>query len=346
MSPVENMNAPSRSLNISVRSIPTPSAGPMPSFLLPASLNYSLGRSLVENLKDFLAPKKQPRLLLTSKPMAVREVWGEYSGYRSKAAYGSIIAHVFLIGGIVALTVMGHEIKQVVKPRETVTYIAPSEEPPVMAPARREVAGGGGGGDHDKLQAPKGKLPKHTMEQITPPAVVVRNEHPKLTAEPSVVVPPQVQMAQNNLPNLGNPMTAVPQGPPSNGTGSGGGIGAGIGGGVGSGTGPGVGPGRGGGIGGGVFRVGGGISAPRPLETPDPEYTEAARKAKYQGTCILGLIVDAEGKPREIRVTRGVGMGLDEKAVEAVRQWHFAPAMKDGRAVAVQISVEVSFKLY
>ncbi len=86
------------------------------------------------------------------------------------------------------------------------------------------------------------------------------------------------------MPNLGNPMSSIPSGPPSNGTGAGGGIGSGYGGGVGSGTGPGVGPGRGGGIGGGVFRVGGGVSAPRALDTPDPEYSEEARKAKYQGT--------------------------------------------------------------
>jgi protein TonB len=216
-----------------------------------------------------------------------------------------------------------------------------------MSPSRQEVAGGGGGGDRDRIEAPKGKLPKRAMEQITPPAVVVRNDHPKLAVEPTVVVPPQVQIADNRVPNLGNPTAAaMPAGPPSNGTGSGGGIGSGSGGGVGSGSGPGVGPGHGGGIGGGVFRVGGGISAPRPVSTPDPEYTEAARQAKYQGTCILGLIVDADGHPRDIRITRGVGLGLDEKAIAAVKQWQFQPAMKDGHPVAVLISVEVSFKLY
>ena len=80
--------------------------------------------------------------------------------------------------------------------------------------------------------------------------------------------------------------------------------------------------------------MGGGISAPRPLATPDPEYTEEARRAKYQGTCVLGLIVDADGKPRDIRVARSLGMGLDQKAIEAVRQWRFSPALKDGQAVA------------
>jgi len=104
--------------------------------------------------------------------------------------------------------------------------------------------------------------------------------------------------------------------------------------------------GSGGGIGGGAFKVGGGISAPRPVTTPNPEYTEQARLAKTQGTCILWLIVDDQGQPRDIRVVRGLGFGLDTKAIEAVRQWRFQPAMKDGRPVNVQISVEVGFRLY
>jgi TonB family protein len=185
------------------------------------------------------------------------------------------------------------------------------------------------------------------MQQITPPQIVLRNQHPKLAVEPTVVVPPQVHLASNHMPNLGNPSaTALPSAPPSNGTGSGGGIGSGSGGGVGVGHGPGVGAGSGGGIGGGVFKVGGGISAPQALSTPDPEYTEEARNAKTQGTCILWLIVDDQGRPRDIRVVRGLGMGLDAKAIEAVKQWKFQPALKDGRPVNVQISVEVGFRLY
>ena len=95
-----------------------------------------------------------------------------------------------------------------------------------------------------------------------------------------------------------------------------------------------------------IYHVGGDVAAPKLVFAPDPEYTEAARQAKYQGTCILGLIVDADGHPRDIRITRGVGLGLDEKAIAAVKQWQFQPAMKDGHPVAVLISVEVSFKLY
>jgi TonB family protein len=95
-----------------------------------------------------------------------------------------------------------------------------------------------------------------------------------------------------------------------------------------------------------VYKVGGGISSPQELSTPDPEYTEEARRAKTQGTCTLWLIVDATGHPRDIRVIHGLGFGLDAKAMEAVKQWRFDPALKDGRPVSVQISVEVEFRLY
>ena len=133
---------------------------------------------------------------------------------------------------------------------------------------------------------------------------------------------------------------------PSNGTGLGGGIGSGTGTGVGSGHGPGVGPGSGGGIGGGVYHVGGGVLPPKALDDPEPDYSDEARKAKRQGSVVLWVVVGADGRPHEIKVQRSLGMGLDEKAVEAVRRWKFDPAKKDGQAVAVQIFVEVNFRLY
>ncbi|MGB8769208.1 MAG: energy transducer TonB [Candidatus Korobacteraceae bacterium] len=212
-----------------------------------------------------------------------------------------------------------------------------------MPVSKRRAGGGGGGGDRDKLNAPKGALPKLAKDQITPPAIVIRNDNPKLPVPPSVVVPPQLKLP--TVGALGDPLSKV-IGPPSNGTGIGGGIGSGSGGGVGSGTGPGVGPGHGGGYGGGAYRVGGGVSAPKALYAPDPDYSEEARKAKYQGTVVLWLVVSADGKPQQIRVQRPLGMGLDEKAIEAVRQWRFEPAKKDGQPVPVMINVEVNFRLY
>jgi len=314
--------------------------------LLRTSADDSLWTSLQSNIRAAFFPEKLPPLHLTSRPVQVRNIWGEYN-YKKQSAGVSLVVHIFFIGGLIAISIMGvRAVKE--KPKETVTLIAPDLSPaplPMTKPSAKTSGGGGGGGDHDVLQAPKGKLPKRAMEQITPPAMVIRNDHPKLPVEPTVVVPPQIKLA-DTMPNIGNPMSAVPSGPPSNGTGGGGGIGSGSGGGVGSGHGPGVGPGYGGGIGGGVFRVGGGVSPPRALDTPDPEYSEEARKAKYQGTCVLWLIVGPDGKPRDVKVARALGMGLDEKAIEAVRNWKFAPAMKDGKPVAVQINVEVNFRLY
>jgi periplasmic protein TonB len=285
--------------------------------------------------------------LREGKNLAPEAIWGQFNNYRSNGLWGSVVVHAVLLGLIAASAIFGHQVVQQVQKHEVVTLIAPSPDSYALPVAKKVVSGGGGGGDLDRIQAPKGRLPKVAMQQITPPAIVVRNEHPKLAVEPTVVVPPQVRMADNHIPNLGNPSAPVmPSAPPSNGTGSGGGIGSGSGGGVGVGHGPGVGAGSGGGIGGGVYKVGGGISAPQPVSTPDPEYTQEARNAKTEGTCILWMIIDQQGHPRDIRVVRGLGFGLDARAIEAVKQWRFQPAMKDGQPVNVQISVEVGFHLY
>jgi protein TonB len=276
-----------------------------------------------------------------------REVWGHYNNYRSAGLKGSALVHAVLIALILGSATFGHHAVQEIKKHEVVTLIAPSPDSYALPTSKIEVSGGGGGGDKSPIQAPKGRLPKLAVQQITPPQIVLHNERPKLPVEPTVVVPPQVRMADNHMPNLGNPSAPVlPAPPPSNGTGSGGGIGSGSGGGVGVGHGPGVGAGSGGGIGGGVYKVGGGISAPQAVSTPDPEYTEEARNAKAQGTCVLWLIVDQQGHPRDIRLVRGLGYGLDARAIAAVKQWQFEPAKKDGQPVSVQITVEVGFHLY
>lgn len=97
----------------------------------------------------------------------------------------------------------------------------------------------------------------------------------------------------------------------------------------------------------GQYRVGGGVSAPVPLNTVEAEFTDEARRTKYQGICLISLIVDAQGNPQDPRVIRRLGMGLDENALDAVRKYKFKPAMKDGKIpVPVKITVEVNFRLY
>ena len=313
--------------------------------LPPTKVNEGLFSSLAGNIKEALFPEKLPPLQLTSRPVRVREIWGEY-GNRKKSNTISMMLHVLGIAGIIALSITGAKVVTRA-PEQHITLVTPdlSELVPPQPKQLPSMQGGGGGGDRDKIEAPKGKPPKQAMQQITPPAMVIRNDHPKLAVEQNVVVPPKLTIA-SNMPNLGDPMAKIPSGPPSNGIGAGSGIGSGSGGGVGSGEGAGIGPGKGGGLGGGVFRVGGGVSAPRILDQPDPEYSEEARKAKYQGICILWTIIGPDGHPREVKVARSLGMGLDQKAIEAVKRWKFEPAMKDGKPVAVQINVEVTFRLY
>ena len=94
------------------------------------------------------------------------------------------------------------------------------------------------------------------------------------------------------------------------------------------------------------MRVGNGVSVPVLTHSVDPQYSAKARSKKYQGICVLGLIVDKDGHPQDVHVVRKLGMGLDEKAVEAVQQYRFKPAYYQGHPVPVRVNVEVNFKIY
>jgi TonB family protein len=158
------------------------------------------------------------------------------------------------------------------------------------------------------------------------------------------VAPQLANLPQINLlSNIGDPNGIA--GPPSAGPGQGGGIGTGQGRGVGEGKGPGAGPGEGGGAGGGVFRVGGGVSPPSVVSRVEPQYSEEARKARYQGTVVLEAIVRKDGTVDILRVVRSLGFGLDENAIQALKQWRFRPGMKGGIAVDVALNIEVNFNL-
>ena len=95
-----------------------------------------------------------------------------------------------------------------------------------------------------------------------------------------------------------------------------------------------------------VYRLGVGITSPKPTKRVDPEFSEEAKRDKVQGIVILSLVVGVDGIPRDITVKRSLGHGLDEKAMEAVKQWIFEPGRKDGQPVPVRVMMEVSFKLY
>ena len=302
-----------------------------------------LWKSLFRGLDEFFFPKKLPPLKLESKPVPVKDIWGFYN-YKKNGALGSTVAHVIVIALIIGGTILGRRIVTKVEAKQPVTELVDPGDY-TLKPAKTQAGGGGGGGDRDVLKASRGHLPKFSMKpQLTPPEAVIRNPNPKLPELPTVMVPPDIKVAMNNMPNLGDPKsTAVI---PSNGTGGGSGIGEGYGGGVGPGTGRGVGPGEGMGMGGGVYRAGRGVTPPRPIFSPDPEFSEEARKAKYQGVCTLMIVVDTDGRPTNLRVVNSLGMGLDEKALETVKTWRFEPGMKDGHPVKVEMAVEVDFHLY
>jgi protein TonB len=298
-------------------------------------------RSLFRNIREAIHPPQLPPLEVTSKPVAVKEIWGLY-GKDNKSNLMSLAIHTTVV--VLLFTVASSKAVQQ-KAREAVSLIAPdlAAYVPKMAEQKQQMGGGGGGGDRSPTPASKGRLPKPSMKQFTPPMAVVNNPNPKLVMDPTIIAPPDTPLPNVNMPAWGDPLAKL--GPPSNGTGSGGGIGSGSGGGVGSGKGGGFGPGEGGGVGGGVFRVGGGVSAPVVLYKVDPEYSEEARKAKYSGTVTLSIVVGTDGKATNITVVKSLGMGLDEKAMEAVQKWRFTPGKNKGVPVAVRANVEVNFRL-
>jgi TonB family protein len=297
-------------------------------------------KTLVASVQDILFPRKLPPLQLTSQPVAVVDPMAV------KKPIGSAIAALVIVAGTLAALLFWVSVHvKALPPKPATTEVVDLKPYTPIAPKMRDVmGGGGGGGDRDLVQVSKGHLPKLAKTQITPPQIL-RNDHPKLAVEPTIVMPQNIPLPNANMPNLGLP-TSSNVTLASNGVGSGAGMGSGKNGGLGSGNGGGYGPGSGGGTGGGVYHVGGGVSAPSVIYSVDPEYSDEARRAKYTGIVMVSLIVDAQGVPQHVHVVRQLGMGLDEKAVEAVRQYKFKPAIYQGKAVPVEVNIEVNFQIY
>jgi len=303
--------------------------------LPPASIEKPWFLEIFKNIKELISPPKLPPLEITSKPVPITEI-KIYAGNEAKSGFLSLAIHV----GVIALLIFIGSLKPVQNMVKQVTGIEVDLRPYLAQNKKQASGGGGGGGARAPLDASKGKLPKPALKQFTPPRVDPL-PNPKLPMTPTIIAPDDVPNIQAN--NYGDPLSHL--GIPSNGIGSGGGIGSGSGGGVGSGKGAGVGPGTGGGFGGGAFRIGGGVSAPSVLSKVEPEYSEEARKAKWQGTVVLSLVVDDQGRPQNLKVLRSLGLGLDQKAIEAVEKWRFKPGMKDGKPVPVMATIEVNFRL-
>ena len=298
--------------------------------LAPQDLDEPFLKSVAKRINSLIHPPPPlPPLEVTSKPVDPRELkglTGLYGGNETKAGITSLLIHV----GVIALLLFIGSLKPVqMAVKQVVTLVAP---PPPLKPIEHK---GGGGGGARQPEVKKAELPKPVPRQFTPPRVdpvQTKLEVPSSLLDVPTNVDPTAVGALTGLTAL-------------NGFGSGGGIGNGKGGGIGNGNGPGAGNGSGGGTGGGVYRPGAGITNPVPIYKPEPQYSEEARKAKWQGSVLLSLVVDETGKTQQIKVVRPLGLGLDEKAIEAVSQWRFTPGKKDGKPVAVAAQIEVTFRL-
>jgi protein TonB len=281
--------------------------------------------SLWNSLRELLSPGQLPPLVLESRPVAVVDRMAGGRSYRATA--WAVGAHIFaiVIIGYAATTRIHLAAPPVVR-----DVTALNDLPQSLPKAR---AMGGGGGQRGPTPVTQGTPPKFAETQVVPPKAPPMDE-PKIHLEPTLEVQQDVKMA-SSLPQIGvanSPLVGMS-------------MGSGSGTGMGSGRGAGLGPGLGGNMGGGPKQVGGGVSAPVVIYQVDPEFSEEARKSKTAGNVLVNLWVDENGNPSHVHVIRGIGMGLDERAVAAVKLYKFKPAMENGKPVTVETNVEVTFHI-
>jgi protein TonB len=285
----------------------------------------SIFSSLWSGLREWVLPNRLSPLVLESRPVVVVDRMVEGRSYRP--AGWAVVAHIFavLMVGFAATTKI-----HIAAPVKTMVtdLVVPPQAPP------KTTVMGGGGGQRGSTPVTKGTPPKFAEQQIVPPKAPPMIE-PKIHIEPTIEVQQDVRMA-SSIPQIGvanSPLVGMS-------------MGSGSGTGMGSGKGAGVGPGSGGNTGGGVRQIGGGVSAPVLLYQVDPEFSEEARRSKTAGNVLVNLWVDEKGNPTHVRAIRGIGMGLDEKAVAAVKLYKFKPAMENGKPVTVEMNVEVTFHIF
>jgi periplasmic protein TonB len=291
-----------------------------------------------DRVKELFFPRKEAPLQVTSKPIKVKDIWSKDENYGTTQAL-SILLHACVIGLaiIVPLWRFSQPTQANTKPVD-VTSIDLSDYVSKLPAGAKKAGGGGGANDHSLAPVNKGKLPKFKMTQFTPPQVKPINPDPKLAMDPSLLGPPDLKIPSPNMANFGDPLASGVSDSLGHGNGTG----------IGSGSGGGLGPGEGGGTGGGAFRAGvNGVGTPTCLYCPPPLYSDEARKAKYQGVVTLLVTITADGRAVNISVVKGPGLGLEEKAIEAVRTWKFKPALgPNGKIVATIVPIEVTFRLY
>lgn len=311
-----------------------PFSRPLPAFL---SSRDSLLRRIRENFREAFMPARIFPSSANGAPLhALR--W-QPSVRSSRAQSVSLLTHAAVIAALL--------VAAAVHPPSPNPNSPPSGgRVPGILPAPRGLldllrgasprGGTGNGSGHDVLQPTQGNLPARSSLQFLKPTLP-HNQNPELPVPPTIldasaprVLPPVINIGIPWMPEQNNSSG------PSNGNTIG--------------TGPndsiGTTPGSQTGIGGppGPYRSG--VTLPTCVYCPDPQYTDEAREAKLQGRVTLRVLVGAEGRASQIQIVQGVGMGLDDRAVQSVRSWKFTPA-RDGahRAVPQWITIEIIYRL-
>jgi periplasmic protein TonB len=262
--------------------------------------------------------------------------------------------HVVVGAAFLILSTLGMTTAQ-----ERLDIIEPDPQPIRLVYLALPGPGGGGGGGGMKMATPPPKAQRKGPQKMSSP-IPARRLPPPVTPPPPRPEPPPPPLEAKTLPPVMAPVATIAaeernqeglmkempkDAPPSQGAGSGGGAGSGQGTGLGEGNGSGIGPGEGGGIGGGPYRPGSGVSPPRLLREVRANYTDEARRANITGEVVLEIVVRRDGTVGDVRVLRRLDPGLDQRAVQAVRQWRFSPATLKGAPVDVIVEVGVEFKL-
>lgn len=282
---------------------------------------------------------------------------------------GSMLLHAAFIGALALMTSLGwlatHDTEQTLRHQGLVHLVY------LMQPG----PGGGGGGGGTEVPTPPPPAARETPVKVgqsspvppvrrvvppprpiiappPPPVMPPRIEPPRIEPPPVDPPPPPQQVKAPVVPLPADPVErvgtldahAAPQ-PPSNGSGVGGGVGTGAGPGIGGGQGSGIGPGSGGGTGGGPYQPGNGIDPPTLMREVKPSYTDEARRRAIEGNVVLQIVVRADGTVGDVRVVHTLAAGLEQRAVDAVRQWRFSPARHQGEPVDVLVEVSVGFSM-
>jgi periplasmic protein TonB len=298
-----------------------------------------LWSELYEGVRERLFPPNVPPLVLTSTPVPVPDRMATNTNPWAVGSAALVNSGIAVLVILLGLRAVNHTPPFTVPVNKFVI-----KDFPLFAPLNTRAANGGnGGGTYNPVEANKGRNPKQDMHPLAPVQVPVL-ENPKLSIENRIAVPPDVKLPDNPA------MAMIGVHESANVTLMSGGSGgpAGIGSGDGRGDGPGHGQkGWGQDSGDGIYVPGlNGVTQPIPIFTPEAEFSDEARRQKHQGACMISVIIDAQGNPQNARVLQPIGMGLDEKALQAVMRYRFKPAKKDGRPVAVRIAVVVNFRLY